>query len=256
MSQLRAFVLAAGAGTRLRPLTDRMPKCLVPIRGRPLLGHWVDLLHAHGVTEVLVNSHHLAAQVIGFVEGGSLPLPVTVAHEPVLLGTGGTLRANRAFTGTDPEFIVGYGDTLTNADLTALVAAHRRRRPVATLGLFRTPVPAQCGIAEIDRSGTVVSFHEKPAEPRSDLAFAGILVASPELYDLIPERVPCDLARDVLQGLAGRMVGLELAAYVRDVGTPDGYARAIAEAGEAHDQGVRRGGPQARRAAARDPGTG
>jgi mannose-1-phosphate guanylyltransferase len=229
VSRLRAFVLAAGPGTRLRPLTDRVPKCLVPVGGRPLLAHCLDRLADHGVTDALVNTHHLAGQVAAFVAAAPPRLRVTLVHEPVLLGSAGTLAANRAFTGEDPEFLVAYADTFTTADLSALRAAHRRLGRPVTLGLFRAPVPSACGIAELDAEGRVVAFEEKPARPRSDLAFAGLLVASPALYDAIPARRPCDLGRDVLGRLAGRMAGWDLGAYVRDVGTPEAYAALLAD---------------------------
>lgn len=226
---MRAFVLAAGLGTRLWPLTCRMPKCLLPVGGRPLLVHWLDLLAANGVDCVLVNTHHLHEQVAEFIAGLRLPIRVTHRYEPTLLGSGGTLRANREFLAEAEEFFVVYADTLTNADLTALLHAHRRMGHVATLGLFRAPVLRDCGVVTLDSEGTVVNFEEKPVRPASDLAFAGVMVGSPPFVEAIPSPIPCDLGKDVFPRLLGHLGGWELNAYVRDIGTPESYAQAQAE---------------------------
>lgn len=226
---MKAFVLAAGLGTRLRPLTERVPKCLIPVGGRPLLAYWFELLATHEVTRVLLNTHHLREQVEEFVRGSRGPLDVTVTWEPTLLGSAGTLRANRGFIGPAREFFVVYADNLTNVDLTALRDAHRRLGQMVTLGLFKTPVPSECGIVTLDDESRVMSFEEKPVRPRSNLAFAGIMVVSPAIFDAIPDRVPCDLGRDVLGRLVGRMAGMELTGYLRDIGTPEAYDQAQAD---------------------------
>lgn len=123
---MKAFMLSAGVGSRLRPLTERVPKCLVPIGGRPLLAHWLDLLWAHGVDEILVNTHHLQEQVVDFFARASTPIRATLSYEPALLGSAGTLLANRSFFEHEDDFFVIYSDNLTDADLTALRAVHQR----------------------------------------------------------------------------------------------------------------------------------
>lgn len=224
-----AFLLAAGLGTRLRPLTDRVPKCLVSLNGRPLLAYWFDLLERHRVRRVLVNTHSLPDQVRQFVVETKHQLEITLSDEGVLLGTAGTIKANRHFVSHQQDFLVLYADNLTNVDLTSLMRAHRRGRQLATLGLFRTPDPCQCGIVTLDERGIITSFEEKPVCPRSNLAFAGLLVASPAIFDFIPDQVPCDLGHDVLPRLIGRMVGVEINAYLRDIGSPESYAQAQRE---------------------------
>lgn len=234
---MRAVLLAAGRGTRLRPLTERVPKCLVPVAGEPLLGHWLALLARHGVDEVLVNTHHLAGQVRAYVRGrddGARPR-VRLAHEPELLGSAGTLLAHRDFVGDD-DFLVCYADTLTTADLTALVRAHRAADAPATLALFRAPDPTACGVVELDDAGRITAFHEKPADPPTDLAFAGFGVFSPAFLaeaagdgDAAAGARPLDLAGAVLPRFAGRIQGIEVAGYVRDIGTPEQYERAQRE---------------------------
>lgn len=228
---MRAFVLAAGLGTRLWPLTARTPKCLLPVGDRPLLAHCLHLLAAHGVDRVLVNTHHLHEQVAAFIAGLRLPMRVTLRYESILLGSGGTLRANREFIAEAEEFFVVYADTLTKADLTALLRAHRQMGHVATLGLFRAPIPQDCGVVTLDSEGTVVHFEEKPLQPASELAFAGVMVGSAAFVDAIPQTIPCDLGKDVFGRLAGHLGGWEIKTYVRDIGTTEGYEQAQAEVG-------------------------
>jgi len=224
-----AFLLAAGAGTRLRPLTDSVPKCLVPIAGKPLISYTLDLLNLHGVTRVLINCHHLHHQVVDYLASIRRPLEITLVHEPILLGSAGTLRANRQIAANSDAFFVLYADNLTNADLSQLLAHHRRGGKLATIGLFRTPTPNECGIVSLDQRGVVLDFEEKPTRPKSDLAFAGLMATSPALLVHIPDILPCDLGRDVLPRLKGRISGWEVTGYLRDIGTPESYRRAQSE---------------------------
>lgn len=219
----KAFLLAAGLGTRLRPLTDTTPKCLVPIAGRPLLAYWVDLLEYHGFTDVLVNLHHLPDQVTTFLAGLETPMRFTTFYEPELIGSAATVRENRAFAGEDP-FLIVYADNLTAANLSALMAAHDPTGPLLTMALFETPEPERCGIPEMDASGTVIAFEEKPAAPKSNLANAGLYVADGRLFDLLPTHTPADFGRHVLPGLVGRMRAHRLDASLVDVGTHESYA--------------------------------
>ena len=156
---MKAFLLAAGSGTRLRPLTDRLPKCLIPIGGMPLLEIWFRHLERLGVTEARVNTHHLAGQVEGYVAARPpSSLRISLFHEPVLLGSAGTLRANREWLQGEPDFLVIYADNLTDADLSGFVRFHRENRAEFTLALFRTPQPRECGIVVRDAEGRVVEF--------------------------------------------------------------------------------------------------
>jgi mannose-1-phosphate guanylyltransferase len=226
---LRAFLLAAGKGTRLRPLTDRIPKCLVEIGGRPMLGLWLDALARAGVEDVLVNTHHLADQVRAYVvTRGAQPPRVTLFHEPELLGSAGTVAANRAWIGPG-DFLVVYADNLTRFDPRRLIEAHRRRGALFTLGLFRAAQPRECGIAELDAEDRVVRFEEKPAHPRSEWANAGIYMVNPAVLDELPAKVPCDFGYDLLPRLAGRMHGFRIDEPLHDIGTPERLEAARAE---------------------------
>ena len=229
---MKAFLLAAGFGTRLRPLTDQIPKCLVPIQGKPLLEWWFLLLKKHGVTEVLVNTHYLAEQVRAFIHlynTRNTGLAVTEYYEPILLGSGGTVLANREFVSGEQEFFICYADNLTNIDLTSLLAAHREGGEVLTMALFRASHPEQCGIAELDKYGRIVSFIEKPSSPQSNLANAGIYVAGQRLFDFFPNAKFVDFGKDILPRLANQMIGWETSDYLIDIGTPENYAKAQQE---------------------------
>jgi mannose-1-phosphate guanylyltransferase len=230
---MKAFLLAAGLGTRLRPLTDTMPKCLVPIAGRPLLSYWLDLFHAHGFDEVLLNVHHLPEQVRAFVSGVPPPVRVTLFEEPQLLGSAGTVRANKEWVADGRPFLVAYADNLTGANLTGLMTAHERGGRLLTMALFRAEEPSRSGIAEIQDgadSGAIVSFEEKPLHPRSNLANAGLYVTDARLFDHIPEKTPVDFGFDVLPALDGQMYGHAIDEPLIDVGTWASYERAQREA--------------------------
>jgi len=227
--EVKAFLLAAGRGTRLRPLTDDIPKCLVPVKGTPLLAIWLNLFKMHGVTDVLINTHHLAPKVEGFIADDTTGLNITVFHERRLLGSAGTVLANREFVAGQRCFIIAYADNLTNVDLGRMVEFHLGHKGVLTMGLFRTNRPRECGIAELGKDGLIGSFVEKPAEPRSDLANAGIYIASREIFDYIPRKEPVDFGFDVLPKLVGRMYGYEIKEYLMDIGTLENYARANRE---------------------------
>jgi mannose-1-phosphate guanylyltransferase len=225
---VRAFLLAAGFGTRLGEMTRTTPKCLLPVGGRPLIDLWFDRLAAAGVERVLLNTHHLAERVRDHVATTRPPLEVELFHEDTLLGSAGTLAANRAFVADGEPFLVVYADNASTVDLRQLTAA-LRPGDAAALGLFRVEDPRSAGIVELDPDGRVLGFEEKPEHPRSDLAWAGLLVATEALIEAIPDGTPRDLGREVLPRLAGRMRGVEIEGYHRDVGTPESYARVCAD---------------------------
>jgi mannose-1-phosphate guanylyltransferase len=223
---MKAFLLAAGLGTRLRPITDSTPKCLVEVAGRPLLDIWLDALAKVGVDEVLLNTHHLADRVEAHVARREAPV-VRLEHEEVLLGSAGTLLANRDFIADEDMFLAINADNLTDFDLGVLVDAHRTGGAMGTLSVFRTPRPSDCGIVDV-AGGRVVGFMEKPADPRSDLANAGMYAFHPCVLDDVPESLPRDIGFDLLPRLVGRAraVQLDPGCYFRDIGTPAALERA------------------------------
>ena len=225
---MKAVLLIAGLGTRLRPLTDSIPKCLLPINGLPLLGIWFDKLVAAGVSEVLINTHWLADQVTDYIEKHCPPeLKVTVFYEQKLLGSAGTLAANRDFFGDQPFFII-YGDNFSDVDLADLYVSHMKHRPVLTLSTFEAEFPERCGIAEVDHQQIIQGFVEKPKTPLSNHAAAGIYVADKKIFDYFPEHKNSsvlDLGFDVIPKLIGKMRNYSIDKLI-DIGTFENYQKA------------------------------
>ncbi len=229
---MRALLLAAGLGTRLRPLTLSVPKCLVPINGTPLLDIWLDLLFEGGIERVLVNTGYLAEQVRAHVAASRWRSRVDLVHEDELLGTGGTVLANRAWLGGQP-FLLAHADNLTRFDLAAFVERHRIRPAgvVLTMMTFRTDDPKSCGIVETDTEGRVIAFHEKVADPPGDRANAAVYIAEPELLEFLSglDKPVIDLSTEVLPAFLGRMITFANTGYHRDIGTPEALIKGAAE---------------------------
>lgn len=226
---VKAFLLAAGEGRRLRPLTDHLPKCLVPISGTPLLGIWLRLLEAHGVRGVLVNTNYLADQVEAFVRVWPTSMEVATVHEPRLLGSAGTVLANRDFVAGEDRFLVIYADNLSNVDLGAMARFDAGRPELMTIGVVPTDRPREKGTVILDAADRIVAFDEKVERPRSNLMNAGIYVADQKLFEELSEPGPSgvlDFGYDVLPRLVGRMAAYHIPEFLMDIGTPEAYAEA------------------------------
>jgi len=226
---MRAILLAAGLGTRLRPLTNQIPKCLVTIKGKPLLGIWLDKLTEVGVESILVNTHHLADKVEAYVASGNYKGSVVAVNEPILLGTAGTLIANLPFFENEDGFLV-HADNYIREDLWRFVAAHKMRSPgcVITMLTFRSDNPSACGIVEVDERGVVIRFHEKVLSPPGNLANGAVYILSPELIARLALDwvAPTDFSVDILPTLLGRIQTYETTGLFIDIGTPSAYASA------------------------------
>jgi mannose-1-phosphate guanylyltransferase len=229
---MRALLLAAGIGSRLLPITAATPKCLVLINGRPLLDYWLELLFEVGIERVLVNTHWLAEQVDAYVKASRWASRIDLVHEAELLGTGGTVLANREWFQGRP-FILAHADNLTDFDVAGLIAAHRTRPSghLMTMLGFRTDDPRSCGILELDDRRTVVAFHEKVEHPPGNLANGAVYVFEPEIIDAIARRgnPMVDLSTEVIPEFVGRILCVETNDYHRDIGTPESLRRACAE---------------------------
>lgn len=212
------MVLAAGLGTRLRPLTFEITKPMVPVLDRPVMAHILDLLDRHGFDRTIANLHYFPDSIREhFGER------VTYRYEPELLGTAGGVRACAEFFGEDP-FLVISGDALTDIDLTALAARHREAGGIATLAVKKVPDTREFGVVLHDREGRITGFQEKPRpdEALSDLGNCGIYVFSPEIFDYFPERPFVDWAQDVFPALLENDVPFhihEVREYWNDVGS-------------------------------------
>ena len=226
---MKAFLLAAGVGSRLRPITDVTPKCMLAIGGRPLLDIWLDAFDRAGVDEVLVNLHHLPAAVRRHLAARAGPPAVRMVYEPELLGSAGTLAANRQWVEGEELFLACNADNLTDFDLRSLVDAHREHGPIATLTVFHSPNPSAGGVVEVDPAGRVTGFAEKPSQPVSDLTNAGMYAFHPSVLDEIDTMPPNDIGYDLLPRLVGRARAVLVEGYFRDIGTADAYRRACEE---------------------------
>lgn len=212
------MVLAAGLGTRLRPLTFELPKPMVPMLDRPVLAHIVDLLHRHGVDRIVANLHYFPDTIRGYF-GDEL----TYIEEAELLGTAGGVRNAREFFGDSP-FLVISGDALTDLDVPAVVERHRQHGGIATLCVTKVEQTSEYGVVLHDSEGRITGFQEKPHpdEALSDLANCGIYVFSPEIFDYFPPEPFVDFAHDVFPRLLENDVPFfihELDGYWNDVGS-------------------------------------
>jgi mannose-1-phosphate guanylyltransferase len=223
---MKAFLLAAGHGTRLRPITDTIPKCLVPIRGTPLLSIWLGLCKRFGIDEVLINIHTHVTMVQDFLRKNANGVRARVVEEEQLLGSAGTLRHNRDWITEEELFWVFYADVLCRPDLGEMLRLHVQRKPAATLGVYEVPDPRRCGIVSTDRNGIVQQFVEKPAIPIGNSAFAGVMIGTPELIDVIPDDAPADIGFHVLPRFVGRMLAYPIDSYLIDIGTMENYQTA------------------------------
>ncbi len=234
---MKAYLLAAGFGTRLRPLTDTTPKCLIDIDGKPLMQWWLELLSRYSVDEVLVNTHYLAEQVHTFVEhynANSNELHVTEFYEAELLGSGGTIAATRDFIGDDENFLICYADNLTDINLREMMRFHASHNGILTMALFHANKPKQCGIAALDHTGMITEFEEKPNQPKSNLASAGIFIANRALFSYLSDTFFIDFGKDVLPLLIGKMYGYEMRDYLIDIGTAENLKKARNEWNHGH----------------------
>lgn len=226
---MRALLLAAGFGSRLRPLTDSMPKCLVPVKGQPLLGIWLERLTKAGFGPFLVNTHYLAEQVDRFIENSPYRDRVELVNETILRGTAGTLIANLPFFHGQDGMLI-HADNYCLADLTAFERAHANRPAecLITMMTFRTEDPSACGIVELDDRGVVLGFHEKVANPPGNLANGAVYILTAELLEKMNTewRTAQDFSTEVLNRLVGRIYSYETTEVFLDVGTPESYAKA------------------------------
>lgn len=226
---MKALLLAAGFGTRLRPITKTIPKCLVPIHGKPLLDYWLDLLFNNGIDSALINTHYLSEAVGKFVETSRWAHRIQLVHENYLLGTAGTLLKNRNYFGTE-SLMIAHADNLTRFRPYEFISAHLHRTigTDITMMTFDTDAPQSCGIVELDNSGVVQQFHEKVKNPPGVRANAAVYIFEPSVIDYIRSlnREVCDISMDVLPEYIGRIQTFHNTDYHRDIGTLESLALA------------------------------
>lgn len=234
---MRAMILAAGLGTRLRPLTETTPKPLLPVAGVPLVVWNLLLLRRHGVTEVLINLHHLGhliEQALG--DGARYGLRLTYSREPAILGTGGGIKQAEPFFEGRP-FLVLNGDTLLELDLGALMDAHRDRAALATMVLREDPDAERWGPVTVDRAQRVMAINGRGLGlagigPTQTLMFAGVHVMHPRLLREVPVGQESSIIDAYVRAIGEGSViaGYCMNGYWSDIGTPERYAQAQRDA--------------------------
>ncbi|MCU0495547.1 MAG: nucleotidyltransferase family protein [Chloroflexaceae bacterium] len=225
---MKALILAAGVGTRLRPLTDTCPKPMLPVAGEPLLAHTLRWLRRYGVREAALNLHYLPEVVeSGLGTGERFDMALRYARETELRGTAGAVHNFPGFF--SETFAVIYGDLLLDLDLDDLLTFHRQRGAMMTLALKQTSTPQSQGMIELDNTGRVQRFVEKPARwDGGSTANAGVYICEPALLEWIPPGVS-DFGHDIIPALLhanAPVFGRALRGYLLDIGTPAAYAQA------------------------------
>lgn len=228
---MQAIVLVGGEGTRLRPLTETVPKPALTLVDRPFLAYMIEWLAGHGVTEVVLACGFLPDALREALAGEEERAGVGIRYvtEPQPLGTAGAIRfaADQLGGDLDERFLALNGDVLTDLDLTALLGAHEQHRARATLGLFPVEDAAVYGLVTTSREGEVLEFLEKTGRPDPGEINAGTYVLERSVLDLIPAGEKVSIERDVFPRLVGDgLRGLRLDGYWMDIGTPERYLQA------------------------------
>ncbi len=229
---MKALLLCAGLGTRLKPVTNTVPKCLVPINGKPLLQYWLDNLFDAGITEFLINTHYLHEQIEEYVDGSIYKNKITLIYEKELLNTGGTLLANKEFFENE-TFLLVHADNLSFCDFKIFIKSHlnREKKCEMTMMLFESDTPSSCGIVVLDKKNIVQEFHEKVQNPPSNLANGAIYICEAKIFDFLKslEKRDIDFSNDVLPKYIGKINTYLNDIYHRDIGTIESYALAQIE---------------------------
>jgi len=219
---MRVMLLAAGMGTRLRPVTETVPKCLVPICGKPLLQIWIDRLVNRGFGPFLVNTHYLSEQVDFFVENSQHSKLITLAYEKNLLGTAGSLNKNIFFFG-ESDGILAHADNYCLDDFDEFLIAHKNRPAecLLTMMTFRASSPSSCGIVKVDQRGVVKEYYEKVVDPPGNLANGAIYILSSDFLGMVKHEFnnAIDFSNHILPSLVGKIFTYETASPLVDVGT-------------------------------------
>ena len=230
---MKAMILAAGLGTRLRPFTEDKPKCLVPLAGRPLIDWTLRWLKSAGVKACVINLHYLADKVRDFIGSGSqYGLQIQYSYEPELLGTAGAVKKVAAFF--DRPFFIIYSDNFSQWNLRNLVEAHDKKEAVATMAVHWREDVSQSGVVELDRDNRIMRLVEKPevgSGVNSHYVNAGFYFLDPKVFDYIPDERFCDFAFDVFPKMlhAGeRILAVKMEDPIIGIDTMEAYSQANA----------------------------
>ena len=226
---MRAILLAAGFGTRLRPITDKTPKCLVQIKNKPLLEIWLDNLVNSGVESFLINTHYLPDQVDAFVKNSIFKNYITIIKEKKLAGTAGTLLNNINYFQYEDGLLI-HADNYSKESIKNFITAHRKRPDNCLMSVmcFRTDQPSNCGIFKINDKNIAIEFHEKVDNPPGNLANGAIYILSKEIIKILENNFNhCkDFSLEIIPFFLGKIYCYETNDIFLDIGTPENYYKA------------------------------
>lgn len=233
---MKATVLAAGQGTRLRPLTLSLPKVLAPLNGIPLLQLTLSWLRSYGIRQVAINLHHLGEKILDFCGDGSrFGVRITYSNEVNLLGTAGGVKQMEEFF--DDTFVVVYGDILTNLNLSRMLRFHKLKQGVATIAIRKFDFPAQVGTVRMNQDKQIIDFMEKPQSEANSgrLGNGAVYILERDVLRYIPANSFSDFGHDIFPALIS--LGLSIYGYtlsnreyLTDIGNWEHYRQAIKDA--------------------------
>jgi mannose-1-phosphate guanylyltransferase len=223
------FLMAAGLGTRLKPLTDYLPKCLLPIFRKPVLQYWLELIEKTNIKDVYINTHWKPECVQDFIDEFHLysPLKIRLLHEEQLLGSGGTLIKHHKLLNNYDKILIIYADNFIQGDISKFIDQCCNSK-LNTIGVFETKSPENAGI--FSRSEGCLNFDEKPKSPKSNTAWSGILAINKDSllkYVATQNKGIRDIATSLIPTLLSSCELIEIQVELIDVGTFDGYSRAL-----------------------------
>ena len=223
---MKAILLCAGKGTRLKPYTNTIPKCLMLIKNKPLLEIWLENLNNSGVDEFLINTHHLSQKVDKFILSNRYKDNITTAYEEELLGTAGTLISNLTFYGENDGILI-HADNYCLEDMASFIKSHNERPKNCqiTLMSFRTTNPSSCGILEIDSNNIVQKIHEKVTNPPGNLANGAVYIISKDIFNYLKKyyKNANEFTTEILKDFEGKIYSHETSKKFIDIGTEENY---------------------------------
>ena len=226
---IRAILLAAGLGSRLRPLTNQTPKCLIKIGDKPIIEHWLEKLEEIGCESCIINTHYLHDQVNEFIANRrKSSMKIDLEYEERLLGTAGTLMKNQNFFKGSIGMLI-HADNATDFKLKPLIECHlgRKSNMIMTMLTFTADNPSSCGIVEVNQDNILTDFHEKVDSPPGNKANAAVYVIEEEIFNRLPEEVvPTDFSIDFIPRLLGKIQTLHTSLPFIDIGTPSNLEKA------------------------------
>jgi mannose-1-phosphate guanylyltransferase len=227
-----ALLLCAGLGERLRPITNHVPKCMVPIGGRPLLDFWIENMIGLGVSKIYINTHYLSDVVTAFVEKHNYRDRIELIKEPTLLGTGGTLKTISNII-EDEEVLLVHADNFCIAAFGKFLQCFKSRQSHVEIAMmtFRTDIPSSCGIVEVLENGIVNQFHEKVSNPPGDLASGAVFLISSNVVQFVKKQKlkVFDFSKEIIPQFLGKIISWENTTYHRDIGTPESYQKCLSD---------------------------